>query len=94
VKISSYNCDGISKESDAEIEASTIVFQQQEAKTPLNLEPPDMVLPLEVKLKISDKYQVTDIVCCLLTVGGCCSTYVQKWSSNTNFVYIIINFTY
>ncbi len=45
-----------------------IVFQQQDAKTPLDLAPPDMVLPLEVKLKNSDKNQVKDIVCCLLTV--------------------------
>ncbi len=62
------NCGGVSKESDAETEVSMIVFQQQDAKTPLDLAPPDMVLALEVNLKNSDKNQVKDIVCCLLTV--------------------------
>ncbi len=45
-----------------------IVFQPQEAKTPLDLAPPYMVLALEVKVKISDANEVTDIALCLLTV--------------------------
>ncbi len=51
VKISSCNCDGISKESGAETEVSRIVFQQQETKTPLDLASRDMILPLEVKVE-------------------------------------------